>query len=98
MLPKLNRLPAPEITNVLRYGKRSMRAGVQIISLKNTLGVSRFAFIVSAGIDKRATVRNRIKRLLREKVHKHLGLLPHGEDVVFIAKTKNVSFYETFYP
>lgn len=62
----------------------------QVVYGKNNLSVSRFAFIVSTKIDKRATVRNRIKRLLRESVRLLLPNVPHGFDVIFIAKTADM--------
>ena len=61
---------------------------MQIIFLPNRGNVSRFAFIVSASVDKRATKRNRIKRVMREAVR---GLLPRvgHYDVVLLARSTN---------
>lgn len=70
-----------------------MQGGVQIVSLKNNLEVARFAFIVPTKVDKRATVRNRIKRLLREQVRKFMPQLPIGRDVVIIARTYDEKVY-----
>ncbi len=90
MLPKANRLPAPDIRLLLRKGKRLHDPMFQLIYHKNNLSVSRFAFIVSTKIDKRATVRNRIKRLLRESVRLLLPNATSGFDVIFIAKTADM--------
>lgn len=46
----------------------------------------RFAFIVSTRVDKRATVRNRVKRLLREAVGAHIAHMVEGIDGVLVAK------------
>ena len=88
MLPKPHRLPSPLVRQVMRTGKRIATPQFQLIFSKNSLGVPRFAFIVGNNIDKRATARNRMKRLLRESVH---HLLPHvasGWDGVFLVKAK----------
>ena len=47
---------------------------------------SRFGFVISKKIDKRAVVRNRIKRLLREVVRENLEKIPDGFDIVFIVR------------
>lgn len=97
MLPKEYRIPSPEIKQVMRHGVRAIKGAVQIISAKNNLEISRFAFIVPTKIDKRATVRNRMKRFLRERVRVLLPGLPTGRDVVIIARKKEVSLDEKFY-
>lgn len=57
---------------------------------KNDFGFSRFAFIVSNKISRKAHERNRIKRLLRESVRMSLSNIKQGFDIVFIVKA-NVS-------
>lgn len=61
--------------------------------MKNNMDVSRFGFVVSKNIDKRATARNRIKRVLRERVRTLLPNLPTGKDVIIIARTKDEKIY-----
>ncbi len=90
MLPQANRLPTPEIRVLLGKGKRIQIPSLQLVYTKNNVTTSRFAFIVSTKIDKRATARNRIRRLLRESVRLLLPNLPSGFDVVLIVKNKNV--------
>ncbi len=89
MLAKLHRLPAPRISHVLRYGTR---VGNQLLQLSKEKGeiASRFAFIVSTKIDKRATRRNRIRRLLSESVRHQLPKIVPGLDCVFVVR-KNFS-------
>lgn len=53
---------------------------------KNNLDYSRFGFVVSKKVDKRAVVRNRNKRLLRSAVEKNLDKFPKGFDILFSAK------------
>lgn len=88
MFPKSNRLPASEIRSVLRSNNRVSVKEFQLSFTKNTLGVSRFAVIVSNKIDKRATARNRIKRLVRESVRHLLPMVQPGWDSVIIARTQ----------
>lgn len=77
----------------MRNGKRISLHGAQIIVMKNNMDVSRFGFVVSKNVDKRATARNRIKRVLRERVRTLLSNLPTGKDVIIIARTKDEKIY-----
>ena len=86
MLPKENRLPSPQIKTVMRRGKRVSAQGVQLIITQNSLPVPRFAFVVSKSVDKRAVVRNRLKRLARESVRLGLPSLMPGWDGVFMVR------------
>jgi len=57
---------------------------------KNNLVYNRYGFIVSKKIDKRATVRNRLKRRFRacvEQMHKQLAT---GRDFLFVLKKEAV--------
>jgi ribonuclease P protein component len=47
---------------------------------------TRFAFIVSKKIDKRAVIRNRTKRVLRSAVEEIIEKLKIGKDIVIISK------------
>jgi len=55
-------------------------------SLRNNLDISRFAFVISTKVDKRATKRNLVKRQLREIVRLRLKKIKPGFDLVFIAQ------------
>jgi len=55
-------------------------------SLKNGLEISRFAFVVSTKVDKRAIKRNLIKRRLREIIRLRLKKIRPGYDILLIAK------------
>jgi len=78
MLPKPHRLPSFEIRSVLRYGKRVATRELQFVYRINSTPLSRFAFIVSTGIDKRATA--------RESVHHVLGSIKPGWDGVMVVR------------
>ncbi|MCD6094486.1 ribonuclease P protein component [bacterium] len=90
MLPKENRLSKKEVELVLKKG-RTYRGFFLILKYwKNKLSsedkrLSRFAVIVPQKVSKKATKRNRIKRLIRENLRKRLSQIKFGFDVVFMA-------------
>lgn len=86
MLPKLHRLPSPDVRRVMRTGRRVNTQGTQLVVALNNLSVSRFALIVPVGVDKRAVVRSRTRRLLRESVRIVLLVIAPGWDGVFIVR------------
>ena len=59
---------------------------MQMVYAQNNATVSRFAVVVSTRVDKRATVRNRIKRLVRESIHHLLPIIAVGWDVIVFAR------------
>lgn len=87
MLPKSNRLPSSEIRTVMRRGKRIVNASIQLIFLPNQVGTPRFAFVVATSVDKRATKRNRLKRLMREAAYRLLAQIRGSVDAVVIARS-----------
>jgi len=86
MFPKPHRLPSSHIRAVFEKGKRIHTPDFQFIVLKSAADVSRFAVFVPARIDKRATVRNRSKRLVREAIRRLLPEVAGGWDVVVVVK------------
>lgn len=58
---------------------------------KNNLKDSRFGFILSKKISKKSTVRNKIKRKLREIIRKDLDKIRAGFDVVIVVKPEIIS-------
>jgi len=58
---------------------------------KNNLQDSRFGFIIGKKISKKAVVRNKIKRRLREIIRKKLASIESGFDVVIGAKEKIIN-------
>lgn len=47
---------------------------------------SRFGFIISTKISKRAVVRNRIKRIFSDYIRLNLDKIKKGQDVIFLIK------------
>ncbi len=86
MLPSSHRLPASLIRDVSRTGKRVREGSLQMVFKKNTLNVSRFAVVVAVSFDKRATARNRARRLVRESLRKLLPAFSVGWDCIFFVR------------
>lgn len=53
---------------------------------KNEKGLNRFGFVVSKKTDKRAVVRNRVKRQVRFGIEKNFDKIKTGFDFLFIVK------------
>lgn len=87
MLPKENRLKKKgDFDKIHQEGKFYGTKFVAIKLVKNSLSVSRFGFLVGLKISKRATVRNRIKRRLREIIRLNIDKIKAGYDVIFMVK------------
>lgn len=82
MLPKPNRLPARE---PFVHSQTATTPYFRVLIKLNEFTYNRFGFVVSKKIDKRAVVRNRLKRVLRESVHDVLEA-NLGKDVLFIVR------------
>jgi len=88
MLPKPHRLiHDQDFKRVFRLGESFYIGQLRVKILKNNLTISRFGFIVSNKISKRAVVRNKIKRRLREIVRQKLPVLKTGYDCVIITRS-----------
>jgi len=71
MLPKANRLAKrTDIERVFKRGKTFFVGNLSIRTAANNLAVSRFTVVVSTKISKKATRRNRLKRLIREAIRR----------------------------
>lgn len=82
MIPRINRLPTTRLSS-----SQAIAAPLFILRFtKNTLSYPRFAFVISKKIDKRAVVRNRLKRVLREIAYQKMLEKPAGIDLLFIVK------------
>jgi len=95
MSPKINSLKKrKDIERVFEKGKRFKEDFLILKITKNALSQTRFGFIVSKKVSKKATLRNKIKRKLREIVSKKGKKLKKGHrppatrpgmDIVLIA-------------
>jgi len=92
MLPENNRLKKRnDFNEILKKGKAITGKFVFLKYLKNNLNVNRFGFVVSLRISKRAVIRNRIRRQLREATRRNLSNIKHSFDVLIIAKPEIIN-------
>ena len=86
MLPKIHRLQkTKEIERVFKKGKGVKEDFLILKTTKNDLGKTRFGFVVSQKVSKKANIRNKIKRRLRVVAEKSLKGVEKGRDCLFIA-------------
>ena len=85
MLPQNNRLKKKkDFERVFKKGKGVKEDFLTLKTAKNDLDDSRFGFVVSQKVSKKATVRNKIKRVLRKIMEENLPLIKKGNDVLII--------------
>lgn len=85
MLPFVNRLrKTKEFDLVFKEGKSFYSDYFGLKIKENTLGVNRFGLIVSAKVSKKAVIRNRLKREIRNIIKNEKGALKVGFDCVLI--------------
>ena len=85
MLPQVHRLPAKEFPSLLRYGVR-VHTDVVDIRYAKRMDTTRVGFIITKSVDKRATRRNRLKRVLSEQIRLTLGKRDPRIDAIFIMR------------
>jgi ribonuclease P protein component len=85
MLSSKNRLKKrSDINNVFKNGKAFAGRFVFIRIINNQLKDSRFAFVVSKKVSRKAVIRNKVKRQLREIIKK--TKFQNGFDFMIIAR------------
>ncbi len=98
MLPKQFRLTTPEFRAVIASGK-IFKSGLIKIQYVRSDGVhAKAAIIVPKSVDKRAAVRNHVKRIYREALRQVLPSLPPVHFVLTMYKgdLQNVEKVEAF--
>jgi len=91
MLPKKRRIvKLSEWNKIHKRGVGAHSLEIVMKYLNNHTKISRFGFIVSTKISKKAVIRNLIKRRMRDVVEKKLVNIKEGYDIIFIAKPKIV--------
>lgn len=86
MLPDKNRLKKDaDFQKTWKRGASFYTKTLGFKILQNGLSVSRFGIVVSTKISKLATVRNRLKRQLREIIHEKIKEIYPGYDLVISA-------------
>ena len=85
MLPQKNRIQKKkDIEKIFKKGRAFKEAPLIFKTIKNNLKTSRFGFVVSQKVSKKANIRNKIKRRLREIVRLKLDTLKTNNDNLFI--------------
>jgi len=96
MLPRKYRLSDDvQIQKVKKEGRLYNQKDVSVLVSPNNLPTSRFGFVVSLKVSKRAVVRNRVKRVLRKVVLDLLEKTCSGYDVLFLTKSSIQETNET---
>ncbi len=86
MLPKINRIKKKkDFEEIFKKGK-NLKNGFLIFKVaKNNLNQSRFGFVVSQKVSKKATIRNKIKRRMSEIIRLNSKNIKNGIDAVLVA-------------
>lgn len=92
MLPRAHRLTrSAEITRVFQRGQTYAGVGFLVKHLPRECDGARVAVVVGVKLAKRANVRNRIKRRLREVLRLNLAALPAAGDLLIVARTPKLA-------
>ncbi len=87
MLPKENRLvQKPDFERVKEKGEKFQSNLFGLLVYPTGKEQSRFGFVISTKLSKKAVRRNRAKRLLREQIKRLLSFIRPGFDIVFLGK------------
>ena len=87
MLPKIYRLTKnKDFVQIVEKGQYAFAYEIGIKWIKNNLPHSRFGIAVSLKIDKRAVVRNRIKRIIRSVLSNNINKIATGFDFLILVK------------
>ncbi|PJA86790.1 MAG: ribonuclease P protein component [Candidatus Moranbacteria bacterium CG_4_9_14_3_um_filter_42_9] len=87
MFPVKKRLSkSKDIQKILRLGQTFFSGNVVLKFLKNNLGQVRVGFVVGIGVSKKATERNKIKRILREFFRPATEAIKESTDVLVLVR------------
>jgi len=92
MLAKKYRLKQEkDFKRVYRKGRYFFTRDFNIKHFSNEKKYSRFAFVVSGKIAKKAVVRNKVRRQLSEIIRNNFSNIKKGEDIILLAKKPLIS-------
>jgi ribonuclease P protein component len=87
MWPRQKRLSKDkEFDRIFKTGQGRGQASLAVKIVPNDLGFNRYGIIISNKISKKATERNRLKRIIREIVKREEEKLKLGLDMVIISR------------
>jgi ribonuclease P protein component len=81
MLKRVYRLPASQKPKNATYFKSAF---FSLRITKNNLANNRYGFVVKKALDKRAVVRNRIRRVFRSSIEEMNDDIKNGYDMLFV--------------
>ncbi|HPY08754.1 MAG: ribonuclease P protein component [Patescibacteria group bacterium] len=85
MLKKENRISLnKDFDRTFRSGKSFIGKNLKIKVVDNNLEKTRLGIIISAKVSKKAVVRNKYKRLIREIIKKELANISPNKDLVIV--------------
>ncbi len=90
MLPPKNRLKLTrDFARVFKFGRSFYTLNLRLKLAKNNQKETRFGFVAGLAVSKKATIRNRLKRQVREMVRLRIkeGLIKPNFDVVINLKS-----------
>lgn len=90
MLPAAHRLKGDAQFKVLAYKGQSFFSPLFSLKILRSRGVSRFGFVVSSRVSKKAVVRNRLRRQAREIIRLALPSLADGYMILILMKPQAV--------
>lgn len=92
MLPKKNRITQKKDFEHMLKQSITINNKFFVVKYKpNHLDLSRFAFIISNKISKKAVERNKIRRRMREIIRTNIEFIPKGFDIIFLTKRNILS-------
>jgi len=71
---------------VFANGRRSSNAALRLVLCPNDVGHARLGLAVSRAVSKKAVLRNRLKRRLREIFRRNRDRIPSSVDIVVVAQ------------
>lgn len=99
-MKRINRLGRGKgLDALMRYGRRFMSPLFHLRVRVNGQAHPRFVVVAARVVDKRAVVRNRLRRRAREYLRKNIAGIPAGRDIAVLIKKEAASasrheFYE----
>jgi len=79
-----------DFDKIFNEGKKKYTKTIGILYLPNNLKNNRYGIIVSKKIAKKATTRNKIKRIIRSSLKKQEIFLKNGNDIIILAKPQSI--------
>lgn len=85
-LSQKNRLSTQDFAKIKnKSGLWARESCLSVKSVKNNLQESRFGVVIGSSVSKKAVLRNKIKRRLKDIIHKNIPNIKSGFDVIVIA-------------